>query len=179
MGSERLRAYFGYFRGLLLRLRGARIAFRTRVDRNCHFQNPAGLETGARTHLEQNATIKIVTLEGTVVLGEQVFIGRNSTLDISERLVIGARTLVAPGCFITDHNHRIAVGERIVDQGTATRPVEIGEDAWIGANVCILSGVRIGDGAVIGAGAVVTKDVPANCIAAGVPARVVRERSAT
>lgn len=176
MVASRFTAYWGYLRGLVLRLRGAKLAVRTRIDRNCQFEHPVGLSTGPRTHIESNVTIKIVSETGKVILGERVFIGRNSTLDISGRLVIGDRSLVAPGCFITDHNHAIAAGIRVVDQGVTTTDVEIGEDAWIGANVCILPGVRIGDGAVIGAGAVVKLDVPANCVAVGVPARVIRER---
>ena len=55
------------------------------------------------------------------------------------------------------------------------RPVVIGNHVWIAAGAMILKGVTIGDGAVIAAGAVVTKDVPAYCLAAGVPARVIRE----
>lgn len=169
--------YSGYLRGVLLRLRGAKLAARTRIDRRCQFECPAGLVAGRRTHLESNVSIKIVSKQGSVVLGERVFIGRNSTLDISGTLVIGDRSLIAPGCFITDHNHLIAGGIRIVDQGLKAADVEIGNDAWIGANVCILPGVSIGDGAVIGAGAVVTRSVPANCIAVGMPAKVVRKRN--
>ncbi|MDE6603995.1 MAG: CatB-related O-acetyltransferase [Lachnospiraceae bacterium] len=56
------------------------------------------------------------------------------------------------------------------------RPVVIGNDVWIGANVCILPGVRVGDGAVIAAGAVVTKDVAPYAIVGGVPAKVIRYR---
>ena len=84
--------------------------------------------------------------------------------------------MVAPNCFITDHNHAIALSRRIVDQGVTTSDVEIGSDVWIGANVCVLPGVKIGDGAVIGAGAVVTRDIPANCVALGIPAKVTRVR---
>jgi len=53
-------------------------------------------------------------------------------------------------------------------------PVHIGRDVWIGANAVILPGVTIGDGAVIAAGAVVTKDVPENTVAGGVPAKVIK-----
>ena len=161
----------------MLRLRGASVAPKTRVDRFFYLENPAGLTTGPRTYIEQNVTIKIVTAGGQVILGERVFIGRNSTLDVSSRLRIGARSLVAPGCFITDHNHGVVADKRIVDQGIESDPVEIGDDVWIGANACILPGVRIGDGAVIGAGAVVTGDIPAFSIAVGVPAKVIRQRN--
>ncbi len=176
MAASRFTVYCGYLRSLLLRLRGAKLAFRTRIDSSCQFEHPRGLSTGPRTHIESNVSVKIVSQQGSVVLGERVFIGRNCTLDISGHLIIGDRSLVAPGCFITDHNHAIALGSRIVDQGISTKNVEIGEDAWIGANACILPGVKIGDGAVVGAGAVVTQDVAANCIAVGVPARVLRKR---
>lgn len=54
-------------------------------------------------------------------------------------------------------------------------PVTIGNDVWIGGNVTILPGVTIGDRAVIAAGAVVTKDIPANTVAGGVPAKVIKE----
>jgi galactoside O-acetyltransferase len=57
------------------------------------------------------------------------------------------------------------------------RPVIIQDKAWIGFNVIILKGVTIGTGAIVGAGSVVTKDVPAYCIAGGNPARVIRELS--
>ena len=54
------------------------------------------------------------------------------------------------------------------------KPIKIGKNVWIGSNAAVLPGVTIGDNAVIGAGAVVTKDVPANRIAAGVPAKVIK-----
>ena len=55
------------------------------------------------------------------------------------------------------------------------RPIHIGKNVWLGANVTVLPGVTINNGSIIAAGAVVTKDVPANMIAAGVPAKVIRE----
>ena len=65
----------------------------------------------------------------------------------------------------------------MMDQGdTAERPVTIGNDVWLGRRVIIMPGVNIGDGCVIGAGAVVTKDIPAYSVAAGVPAKVIKSR---
>ena len=54
-------------------------------------------------------------------------------------------------------------------------PIHIGSDVWFGARVTVVPGITIGDGAIIGAGSVVTKDVPARTVVAGVPARVIRE----
>lgn len=59
--------------------------------------------------------------------------------------------------------------------GMIFHPIHIGKNVWLGANVTVLPGVTIGDGAIIAAGAVVTKDVPANMIAAGIPAKIIRK----
>ena len=56
-----------------------------------------------------------------------------------------------------------------------TKPIKIGNNVWIGGNVIVLPGVNIGDNVVIGAGSVVTKDIPANCVAVGNPCRVIRK----
>jgi len=139
-------------------------------------ENTRGLKLGARAQIESNISFKLVSKNACIILGDSVFVGRNSIFDISQKLSIGDRVLIAPNCFITDHNHNILSGSRIVDQGITEAPVAIGDDAWIGANVCILPGVKIGKGAVIGAGAVVTQSIPDLCVAVGVPARVIRKR---
>lgn len=100
---------------------------------------------------------------------------------------IGDQTLIASKVFITDHNHGAYRGfapESAPDippalRPLASKPVHIGRRVWIGEHVCIMPGVQIGDGAVIGAGAVVTKDVPAEAIVVGAPARVVRRYDAS
>ncbi|MBK6850095.1 MAG: acetyltransferase [Burkholderiales bacterium] len=97
-------------------------------------------------------------------------------------VVIGSNTLIASKVFISDHHH----GDyRDIDENSTPevppalrpliiRPVTIGERVWIGESACILPGVNVGDGAVIGAGAVVSRNIPANSIAVGNPAVVVR-----
>jgi acetyltransferase-like isoleucine patch superfamily enzyme len=78
---------------------------------------------------------------------------------------------------IRDHDHnfaRLDVPTR--DQGASVSDVAIGSNVWLGSKVTVLRGVTIGDNAVVGAGAVVTRDIPENAVAVGVPARVLRYR---
>ncbi len=92
-------------------------------------------------------------------------------------LKIGSNVRIAPAVKMFTFNHKFADRNTpIVDQGYETKPIEIGNDVWIGANAVILPGVKIGKGCVIGAGAVVSKDIPAYSIAVGVPAKVVKKR---
>lgn len=99
-----------------------------------------------------------------------------------EQVLIGNHVLIASRVFISDHDHGIytdgpdcsSPDETPTARVEPARPVMIGDNVWIGEGAAILSGVTIGAGSVIGAGAVVTQDIPADCIAVGVPARVVR-----
>lgn len=90
---------------------------------------------------------------------------------------IGRDVQIAPACAFYPYEHGIAAGQPITRQPLQTRgDIVIGDGAWLGYGVIVLEGVNIGPGAVIGAGAVVTHDVPANSIAAGVPAKVIGVR---
>lgn len=91
-------------------------------------------------------------------------------------ITIGRDTLLAPDVFVTAANYTFAPGVPPMNQPMQEAPVTIGDGVWIGTGVTIVAGVTIGDGAVIGAGAVVTRSVPANGVAVGSPARVVRMR---
>lgn len=86
-------------------------------------------------------------------------------------IVIGNGVLLGHRCTIATLNHDLDPAHR---QDLLPAPVHIGDNVWIGANVTILPGVTIGENAVVAAGAVVAKDVPANMVAAGVPAKVIR-----
>lgn len=81
--------------------------------------------------------------------------------------------MIGPNTVISTVNHPLSASERRQKISIVKRVV-IGDDVWIGANCTILPGVTIGSNVVVAAGAVVTKDLPSNCIAAGVPARVTR-----
>lgn len=92
---------------------------------------------------------------------------------------IGKQVEIAAGCGFYSYDHGLSPERPIMAQAlTSKGGIVVGDGAWIGHGVTVLQGVSIGPGAVIAAGAVVVHDVPANAIAAGVPARVVRLRSA-
>lgn len=86
---------------------------------------------------------------------------------------IGAGAFIAPGVCLSCAGHSIDAGQRSEGIGTS-RPITLEENVWIGANAVICGGVTIGKGAVIGAGSVVTHDIPAGMVAAGVPCRPIR-----
>jgi acetyltransferase-like isoleucine patch superfamily enzyme len=87
--------------------------------------------------------------------------------------------VIADRAMFIDFDHGVVEVERpIRKQGIYTRAVEVGSNVWIGYGACILRGVSVGDNAIVGSNCVVTKDVPANAVVAGVPARVVRMRDA-
>jgi acetyltransferase-like isoleucine patch superfamily enzyme len=90
---------------------------------------------------------------------------------------IGQRVDIAPYCAFYPYSHGMSEGQIIRRQPLQTKGgIVIEDDAWLGVGVIVLDGVRIGKGAVVGAGAVVTKDLPANSVCSGVPARVVKMR---
>ena len=87
---------------------------------------------------------------------------------------IGNHVMIGPNTTITTVGHPLSPKERREHIGIA-KPVTIGNDVWIGANVVILPGVNIGNNVVVAAGAVVTKDVPDNCLVGGVPAKRIKD----
>lgn len=101
-------------------------------------------------------------------------INMNCTFLDSNIITIGHCALIGPGCNLICTNHALNGEERL--KGLFNdKPINIGSNVWLGANVTILPGVTIGDNAIIGAGSVVTKDIPANVIAFGNPCKVSRE----
>lgn len=124
---------------------------------------------GRRSVVESYACINNAV--GDVIIGDHTRIGLHCT--IIGPVSIGNHVNLAQGITVTALNHNFADGElRIDQQGVSTQPVSIGDDVWIGTNAVILPGVTIGNHVVIAAGAVVTKDIPDNSLAMGVPATV-------
>ena len=123
---------------------------------NVSFRNAGRISIGAGSHLGEYCTIWAGDSTGTVTLG--------------------TKCLLAPGVVITASNYGIARGTPVMEQQKIERDIVIGSDVWLGANVVVTAGVTIGDGVVVGAGAVVTRDLPDNCIAGGVPAKIIGYR---
>ena len=115
-----------------------------------------------------------------IEIGEGCQLSGTSITARSQRIRLGREVLVAPNCIIVDSDFHAPwpPEDRATAPGTEhDKPVDIGDHAWIGLNSIVLKGVTIGQGAIIGAGSVVTRDVPPFCLAAGAPARVLRDLS--
>lgn len=109
-----------------------------------------------------------------IAIGDDFFANFDCVLLDGGRITIGSNVLFGPRVGIYTSNHALHPAERAAGACYA-KPVMIGDNVWIGGGVTVNPGVEIGDNAVIGSGSVVTRSIPANAIAAGVPARVLRE----
>jgi len=112
-------------------------------------------------------------------IGDRSFLGHDCSIRVAASVEIGRDCLIASRVVIADFDGHPVDAARRRDQDTSawedTKPVRIGDDVWVGTGAIILKGVTIGNRSIVAAHAVVTKDVPADCIIAGNPARVVRE----
>lgn len=106
-------------------------------------------------------------------LGENVFINSGCYLMDGGGITIGSNTFIGPYCSFYTAAHPLQYRYRNTGLEKAL-PVTVGDNCWFGANVSVMPGVTIGNGCVIAAGSVVTKDIPDNSLAAGVPAKVIR-----
>lgn len=134
------------------------------------------LEIGAQTLLEPNVWL---TAPGAarITIGEGTFLNQGVMVASLERVEIGAHCMFANGCLITDADHRFDDPTTpITWQGfTGKGPTRVGDNVWCGAHVVITGGVTVGERCVIGANSVVTRDIPPRTIAAGAPARAIRQ----
>lgn len=145
--------------------------------KNC-LRNPA---TKGRISLGEGAWVErgavLWAFDGSIRTERSIYLGPYATIYGHGGVEIGADTLVSMHTTILSSNHGVPpIGQKIREQPDELLPTKIGRDVWIGANAVILGGVTVGDGAVVAASAVVTKDVQAGAIVAGVPARLVRKR---
>jgi acetyltransferase-like isoleucine patch superfamily enzyme len=156
---------------------------RWRTDGFVFFGRGLEIEIGARGRLELGRFVwlgdrtKIRCHEGLVEIGAKTVIGQECTISAYQRVRIGEQCVIADRAMFIDFDHGVVEVERpIRQQGIYKRDVEVGSNVWIGYGACILRGVRVGDNAIVGTNSVVTKDVPANAVVGGIPARVLRMR---
>lgn len=137
-----------------------------------------GLTTGVNLRIDiinSKENAPILSIGNNVEFNDYVHIG------VAKGVSIGDNTLIASKVFISDHNHGSYAGsfhsdpnEKPIERVLESREINIGKNVWIGEFVAILPGVTIGDGAIVGAMSVVSRDIPANSIAVGSPARVIK-----
>jgi acetyltransferase-like isoleucine patch superfamily enzyme len=134
------------------------------------------LTIGEGTLLEPGCWLTMAS-EATIGIGRGTFLNRETMLAAHERIEIGDHVMFANHCFVGDADHRFDDPELpITWQGFVPRgPVRIGSNVWLGKGTVVRGGVEIGERAVIGANSVVTADIPPRTIAAGAPAKVIRE----
>lgn len=122
---------------------------------------------------------KIRSHEGAVEIGPKTVFGQECTISSYKHVRIGEQCVIADRAMFIDFDHGVVEVERPIRvQGIYTKPVEVGSNVWIGYGACFLRGVRVGDNSIVGTNAVVTKDVPANAVVGGVPAKLIRMREA-
>jgi acetyltransferase-like isoleucine patch superfamily enzyme len=110
-----------------------------------------------------------------ITIGDRTLIGKGSGIVAHLSVTIGADVFTGHHVYITDQNHGYEdLDVPIGQQQAPERPVVIGDGSWLGHGTVVLPGVTVGRHVVVAAGSVVTKDLPDNCVAAGIPAKVLR-----
>ena len=143
------------------------------------------LQTGRRGQIRFGRFVwigdgtKIRCHEGMVEIGDKTVFGQECTVSAYQRVRIGEQCVIADRAMFIDFDHGVAEVERPIRvQGIYKRDTVVGSNVWIGYGACVLRGVWVGDNSVVGTNSVVTKDVPANSVVGGVPAKVLRTREA-
>jgi acetyltransferase-like isoleucine patch superfamily enzyme len=134
-------------------------------------------EIGSSVLIEPGCWFALYPESARLEIGEGTFINLGCMIAATDRISIGKHCMFANYCFVADADHRYDDPELPVTwQGmTSQGPVEIGDNCWFGTNCVVTSGVTIGERTVVGANSVVTRDLPGGVIAAGAPAKVLKE----
>jgi acetyltransferase-like isoleucine patch superfamily enzyme len=154
-------------------LRGVSISSPVLIGSCCRFRLGHGGDIAIGTHSELQHGVVLDAYGGSIRLGLNVFLGPYVVVYGHGGIEIGDQTLISMHCRILSSNHAIPPsGVDIRSQSDVLLPTRIGRDVWLGAGVTVLGGVSIGDGCIVGAGSVVSKDLPPNAVAFGVPATI-------
>lgn len=140
--------------------------------------NNGTLKLGRFSEFHRGSILWVMGMDdhATFKLGRRSSIGFNSVVSVKHSVTIGDECAISWNCTIIDNDmHKIQELPENVKTSSKKNEVVIGNHVWVGAGVMILKGVTIGDNCVIAAGSIVTRDIPPNTLAAGVPAKPVRE----
>lgn len=177
--ATNLMMYYGHRLKTRLRILFLRIFYDFKVGKGTDLKDMFYINTDyGPIKIGNNCRVNAYSVTGPIEIGDNTLINHMSDISGREgKVVIGSNVLIAPRVSIiaTMHNYKNK-DILIKDQGIRFADVEIGDDVWIGSGAIIMPGVKIEKGAVIGANAVVTMDIPAYCIAVGVPAKIVGKR---
>ena len=122
---------------------------------------------------------KIRAHEGIVEIGAKSVMGQECTISSFQRVSIGRECILADRVMLIDFDHGVVEVDRpIRDQGIYKRDVRVGHNVWVGYGACFLRGCTVGDNAVVGTLSIITKDIPANAVVGGTPAKLLRMRPA-
>jgi len=140
---------------------------------------PGGVDIGANTIVMHGAILHVYNFRGLphsgIHIGRDSLIGEYSVIRGQGGVTIGDRVYTSPMTQLIAVNHVFDDPQRpFIEQGITAKGIVVEDDVWLGSNVVVTDGVHIGKGAVVAASAVVTRDVPAHTVVAGVPARVIR-----
>jgi len=149
------------------------------IDDNCLIDakgiSNEGIWIGSNTYIGRNSILSCKN--GNIKLGRNVNIGFNCDIFSGSNVEIGDDVLIAAYSYIIGGDHDATKTDRSVSaQGSTSYGIKIGNGTWLGAGVKVLDGRNIGAHCIVGAGAVVTKGIPDYTVAAGVPARVIKDR---
>lgn len=149
------------------------------IGRHCitHFSRGGGVTIGSNVRFGNSARFSIYGPKAQIVIDDSVYAGTNVSIITADTVKIEKNVLLASYISIMGHNHGMnpESNELYGKQPLVGAPVCIKEGAWIGERVCVLPGVTIGKKSIIGSGSIVTKSIPDYAIAAGNPAKVLKQ----
>ena len=154
------------------------------LGKGCYFegwiditQRHGCIQIGNFVRIRKNVEFT-VPINGVLTIGESSFIGSGVVISAQGRVSIGSECLIAEYVCIHDNNHISAeINRAIVSQGFDVGSCVIGNGCWIGAGSIILMNSSLGENSILAAGSVLTKVLPDHIVAAGVPARIIRNRT--
>lgn len=176
--------YWGFrasnLRGIFIKCIHPNLEFPILIRKGCQFKNLKYLNAGRHLVISDHVEIFINPERGKnakLSFGNNVSIGRYTSIGCANHIIIEDDVTLAPYVHLTDRNHcyadvKIPIWRQPVE---CPGPIVIGEQSWLGYGVQVMPGVTIGRHCVIAAGSIVTREIPEFCVAAGIPAKVIKQ----